>query len=60
MHVIRAEGLIKKYGETTALDGVDLEVPRGQGHRHAGTQWGPASGMIMVVRESGRPVRGSR
>jgi oleandomycin transport system ATP-binding protein len=30
MHVIRAEGLIKKYGETTALDGVDLEVPVGK------------------------------
>ncbi len=30
MHAIRAEGLIKRYGETTALDGVDLEVPVGK------------------------------
>ncbi|WP_166351834.1 ATP-binding cassette domain-containing protein [Phytoactinopolyspora limicola] len=26
---IHAEGLVKRFGETTALDGVDLEVPRG-------------------------------
>ncbi|GAA4557043.1 ATP-binding cassette domain-containing protein [Planotetraspora kaengkrachanensis] len=30
MHAIRAEGLIKRYGGTTALDGVDLEVPVGK------------------------------
>jgi oleandomycin transport system ATP-binding protein len=29
-HAIRAEGLVKKFGETTALGGVDLEVPAGQ------------------------------
>ncbi|MFG1958884.1 hypothetical protein [Nonomuraea sp. NPDC049028] len=28
--MIRAEGLIKRYGETTALNGVDLEVPVGK------------------------------
>lgn len=28
-HAIRAEGLVKHYGETKALDGVDLEVPAG-------------------------------
>ncbi|SDJ12525.1 oleandomycin transport system ATP-binding protein [Lentzea albidocapillata subsp. violacea] len=27
---IRAEGLVKHYGETKALDGVDLEVPEGK------------------------------
>ncbi|SER81702.1 ATP-binding cassette domain-containing protein [Lentzea albida] len=27
---IRAEGLVKHYGETKALDGVDLEVPEGR------------------------------
>ncbi|HET7560365.1 MAG TPA: ATP-binding cassette domain-containing protein [Limnochordia bacterium] len=27
--VIRAEGIVKRFGQTTALDGVDLEVPRG-------------------------------
>jgi ABC-2 type transport system ATP-binding protein len=26
---IRAEGLVKRYGEVTALDGLDLEVPEG-------------------------------
>ncbi|PZG23510.1 ATP-binding cassette domain-containing protein [Nonomuraea aridisoli] len=30
MHAIRAEGLIKRYGGTTALEGVDLEVPVGK------------------------------
>jgi oleandomycin transport system ATP-binding protein len=29
-HAIRAEGLVKRYGETVALDGVDLEVPAGK------------------------------
>lgn len=29
-HAIRAEGLVKKFGATTALGGVDLEVPEGQ------------------------------
>ncbi|WP_410655833.1 ATP-binding cassette domain-containing protein [Amycolatopsis sp. lyj-112] len=29
-HAIRAEGLVKHYGETKALDGVDLEVPAGK------------------------------
>ena len=28
-NAIHAEGLVKRYGETTALDGIDLEVPRG-------------------------------
>ena len=27
---IRARGLTKRYGETLAVDGVDLEIPRGQ------------------------------
>ena len=26
---IEAEGLVKRFGDTTALDGVDLAVPRG-------------------------------
>ncbi|HEY3709846.1 MAG TPA: ATP-binding cassette domain-containing protein [Amycolatopsis sp.] len=29
-HAIRAEGLVKHFGETKALDGVDLEVPFGK------------------------------
>jgi len=28
-YAIRAEGLVKRFGDTTALDGVDLEVPTG-------------------------------
>ena len=27
---IRCEGLVKRYGEVTAVDGLDLEVARGQ------------------------------
>ncbi|MEU6412996.1 hypothetical protein [Microbispora sp. NPDC046933] len=29
-YAIQAEGLAKRYGETKALDGVDLEVPQGR------------------------------
>jgi oleandomycin transport system ATP-binding protein len=29
-HAIRAEGLVKRFGDTVALGGVDLEVPEGQ------------------------------
>jgi oleandomycin transport system ATP-binding protein len=29
-HAIRAEGLVKRFGDITALGGVDLEVPEGQ------------------------------
>ena len=29
-HAIQAEGLVKHFGETKALDGVDLEVPFGK------------------------------
>ncbi|GAA2872193.1 daunorubicin resistance protein DrrA family ABC transporter ATP-binding protein [Streptosporangium fragile] len=29
-HAIQAEGLVKRYGETHALDGVDLVVPQGR------------------------------
>ncbi len=29
-YAIQAEGLAKRYGETRALDGIDLEVPRGR------------------------------
>ena len=28
-HAIQAEGLVKHFGDTIALDGVDLEVPTG-------------------------------
>lgn len=28
-HAIWAEGLVKRFGETRALDGVNLAVPRG-------------------------------
>ncbi|MGW0802586.1 ATP-binding cassette domain-containing protein [Nonomuraea sp. NPDC002799] len=30
MYAIRAEGLVKRYGDMLALDGVDLEVPAGK------------------------------
>jgi ABC-type transport system involved in cytochrome c biogenesis ATPase subunit len=29
-YAVQAEGLVKRYGETRALDGVDLEVPEGR------------------------------
>ena len=29
-YAVQAEGLVKRYGETRALDGVDLDVPEGR------------------------------
>jgi oleandomycin transport system ATP-binding protein len=29
-YAIRTEGLVKRYGDMVALDGVDLEVPTGK------------------------------
>ncbi|MFC6085164.1 ATP-binding cassette domain-containing protein [Sphaerisporangium aureirubrum] len=29
-YAVQAEGLVKRYGETRALDGIDLEVPEGR------------------------------
>ena len=37
-YAIQAEGLVKRYGETSALDGVDLAVPPGTAARRAGAQ----------------------
>lgn len=44
---IRAEGLVKRYGETVALDGVDLEVPAGS---VAGVLGPNGAGKTTVVR----------
>jgi hypothetical protein len=37
-HAILAEGLIKRFGDTTALDGVDLDGRAGAGAHLEGTQ----------------------
>ena len=39
---IRARGLTKRYGSIVALDGLDLDVPRGLRVRPAGARTAPA------------------
>ncbi|GAB3155988.1 ATP-binding cassette domain-containing protein [Microbispora hainanensis] len=46
-YAIQAEGLAKRYGETRALDGVDLEVPQG---RLLGVLGPNGAGKTTVVR----------
>ena len=36
---VRAKGLTKRYGEFTAVDGIDLEVPLGVCFGILGTEW---------------------
>ena len=53
MHVIEAEGLVKRYGRATALAGLDLAVPEGTvlgllGPNGAGTATAVFGGSIEV------------
>lgn len=56
-YAIQAEGLVKRYGETRALDGVDLAVPQG---RLLGVLGPNGAGKTTAVRILATPLRPTR
>ncbi|MGI5284623.1 ATP-binding cassette domain-containing protein [Nonomuraea polychroma] len=58
MHAIRAEGLIKRYGETSALDGVDLEVAVGKVIGILGPNGAGKTTMVRILATLLRPDGG--
>ncbi|WP_409494518.1 ATP-binding cassette domain-containing protein [Amycolatopsis sp. cmx-11-12] len=57
-HAIRAEGLVKHYGETKALDGVDLEVPAGKVVGVLGPNGAGKTTAVRILATLIRPDRG--
>jgi oleandomycin transport system ATP-binding protein len=55
---IRAEGLVKKYGATTALAGVDLEVPQGKVVGMLGPNGAGKTTMVRILATLLRPDAG--
>ncbi len=47
--VIDIAGLVKRFGHTTALDGLDLQVPRGEVHGFLGPNGSGKSTTIRVL-----------
>jgi ABC-2 type transport system ATP-binding protein len=56
--VIRVEGLVKKYGSFTAVDGVDLDVAPGEIHGFLGPNGAGKTTTIRIVAGLLRPTAG--
>jgi ABC-2 type transport system ATP-binding protein len=56
--VIRTEALVKDYGATRALDGVDMEVRRGEVFGFLGPNGAGKSTTIRVLLDQLRPTAG--
>lgn len=56
---IRTQGLTKKYGETTALDGVDLTVSRGEIYGYLGPNGSGKTTTIRMLLGLHRPTSGT-
>jgi ABC-2 type transport system ATP-binding protein len=48
-HVVEVEGLVKRFGDTVALDGLDLQVDRGEVHGFLGPNGAGKSTTIRVL-----------
>ena len=48
-HVVRAEGLVKRFGSTRALDGLDLTIDRGEVHGFLGPNGAGKSTTIRIL-----------
>ncbi len=57
--VIRTEGLTKRYGDTVALDAVDLHVPRGSTYGLIGPNGAGKTTMLSIIAGLRRPTTGS-
>jgi ABC-2 type transport system ATP-binding protein len=57
--VIRTTGLVKKYGSTRALDGLDLSIHRGEVFGFLGPNGAGKSTTIRVLLDQLRPTAGS-
>lgn len=56
---IRASGLVKRFDRTTALDGVDLEVPTGSIQGVLGPNGAGKTTMVRILATLARPDEGS-
>ena len=56
--MIRVEGLVKKYGSFTAVDGVDLDVAPGEIHGFLGPNGAGKTTTIRIVAGLLRPTAG--
>ncbi|MFD7923699.1 sugar ABC transporter ATP-binding protein [Streptomyces sp. NPDC059740] len=56
---VRAEGVVKRYGPTTALDGAHLAVRAGQAHALVGRNGAGKSTLVSVLTGMERPEAGS-
>jgi ABC-2 type transport system ATP-binding protein len=55
---IRAEGLTKRYGETLALDGLDLSIEPGEVYGYLGPNGAGKTTTIRLLLGIHRPTRG--
>ena len=55
---VEAEGIVKRFGETVALAGVDLAVERGRGDGAAGAERRRQNHMVRVLATLLRPDSG--
>jgi oleandomycin transport system ATP-binding protein len=58
MYAIQVENLVKRYGKTTALDGLSLEVPAGCVHGLLGSNGAGKTTMIRILATLLRPDGG--
>ena len=58
--LLEAKGLIVRYGATTALEGVDLTLQRGEVHAVVGENGAGKSTLLRVIAGALRPTAGTR
>lgn len=56
--MIRTQGLVKRYGSFTAVDGLDLNIPRGEIYGFLGPNGAGKTSTIMMLLGLSRPTSG--